>query len=163
MHKKNKMRICNAKEVIDTDINQSYYNNSQYKLKLDISTIKNAGIGVFALEPIAKNKFIGYYEGDVIFHIHCGSYYMSISDECGINAVCYPRCYMAMINDTYKTDFVLYEMNENVLTYENDNENLNLIINENNSDYNKKVEIWSISDININDELFISYGNDYWI
>jgi hypothetical protein len=148
MHKKNKMRICNAKEVIDTDINQSYYNNSQYKLKLDISTIKNAGIGVFALEPIAKNKFIGYYEGDVIFHIHCGSYYMSISDECGINAVCYPRCYMAMINDTYKTDYKY---------------NCEFIINENNSDYNKKVEILSISDININDELFISYGNDYWI
>ena len=148
MHKKNKMRICNAKEVIDTDINQSYYNNSQYKLKLDISTIKNAGIGVFALEPIAKNKFIGYYEGDVIFHIHCGSYYMSINDEHGINAVCYPRCYMAMINDTYKTDYKY---------------NCEFIINENNSDYNKKVEIWSISDININDELFISYGNDYWI
>ena len=148
MHKKNKMRIGKVVKIIDTDINQSYYNNSQYKLKLDISTIKNAGDGVFALEPIAKNKFIGYYEGDVIFHIHCGSYYMSINDEHGINAVCYPRCYMAMINDTYKTDYKFY---------------CEFIINENNSDYNKKVEIWSISDININDELFISYGNDYWI
>ena len=148
MHKKNKMRIGKVVKIIDTYINQSYYNNSQYKLKLDISTIKNAGDGVFALEPIAKNKFIGYYEGDVIFHIHCGSYYISINDDCGINAVCYPRCYMAMINDTYKTDYKY---------------NCEFIINENNSDYNKKVEIWSISDININDELFISYGNHYWI
>jgi hypothetical protein len=143
MHKKYKKRISNK---IDTE--HSYYNNSQYKLKIDISTIKNAGNGVFALEPIAKNKFIGYYEGDVIFHIHCGSYYISINDDCGINAVCYPRCYMAMINDTYRTDYKY---------------NCEFVINENNSDYNKKVEIWSISDININDELFIDYGNNYWI
>jgi SET domain-containing protein len=143
MHKKYKKRISNK---IDTE--HSYYNNSQYKLKIDISTIKNAGNGVFALEPIAKNKFIGYYEGDVIFHIQCGSYYISINDDCGINAVCYPRCYMAMINDTYRTDYKY---------------NCEFVINENNSDYNKKVEIWSISDININDELFIDYGNNYWI
>jgi SET domain-containing protein len=143
MHKKYKKRISNK---IDTE--HSYYNNSQYKLKIDISTIKNAGNGVFALEPIAKNKFIGYYEGDVIFHIHCGSYYISINDDCGINAICFPRCYMAMINDTYRTDYKY---------------NCEFVINENNSDYNKKVEIWSISDININDELFIDYGNNYWI
>ena len=149
MHKKYKKRSGNKVDIINTDTNPSYYNNSQYKLKIDISTIKNAGDGVFALESIAKNKFIGYYEGDVIFHIHCGSYYISIDDEhCGINAICFPRCYMAMINDTYNTNYKY---------------NCEFIINENNSDYNKKVEIWSISDININDELFVSYGNDYWI
>jgi len=143
MHKKYKKR--NHKII---DIEPSYYNNSQYKLKIDTSTIKNAGDGVFALESIAKNKFIGYYEGDVIFHIHCGSYYISIDENCGINAICFPRCYMAMINDTYNTNYKY---------------NCEFIINENNSDYNKKVEIWSISDININDELFIGYGNYYWI
>jgi hypothetical protein len=55
---------------------------------------------------------------------------------------------MAMINDTYKTNY---------------NYNCEFIINESNSDYNKKVEIWSISDININEELFIDYGDNYWI
>jgi hypothetical protein len=147
MHKKYKRR--NYKRISNNiDIEPSYYNNSQYKLKIDTSTIKNAGDGVFALEPIAKNKLIGYYEGDVIFNIHCGSYYISINDKCGINAICYPRCYMAMINDTYKTDYKY---------------NCEFVINENNSNYNKKVEIWSINDININDELFIDYGNYYWI
>lgn len=143
MHKKYKKR---NHKVINTE--PSYYNNSQYKLKIDVSTIKNAGDGVFALEPIEKNKLIGYYEGDVMFHIHCGSYYISINDDCGINAISYPRCYMAMINDTYKTDYKY---------------NCEFIINESSSDYNKKVEIWSISDININEELFISYGSHYWI
>ena len=141
--KKYKKTNC---KVINTE--PSYYNNSEYKLKIDTSTITNAGDGVFALEPIAKNKFIGYYEGDVMFHIKCGSYYISINDECGINAICYPRCYMAMINDTYKTDYKY---------------NCEFIINESNDDYNKKVEIWSNSDINTNEELFISYGNHYWI
>lgn len=146
MYKKYKRRNHKVVDVIDTE--PSYYNNSEYKLKIDVSTIKNAGDGIFALESITKNKLIGYYEGDVMFHINCGSYYISINDEHGINAICYPRCYMAMINDTYKTDYKY---------------NCEFIINESNNDHNKKVEIWSISDININEELFINYGNYYWI
>ena len=51
---------------------------------------------------------------------------------------------MAMINDAYKT--------ENKV-------NCEFIINE----INEIVEIWSIDNINIGSELFISYGNDYWI
>ena len=38
----------------------SYYNNSQFKLKIKKSTIKKAGLGVFTLEEIPPNTFIGY-------------------------------------------------------------------------------------------------------
>jgi len=53
MHKKYKKRISNK---IDTE--HSYYNNSQYKLKIDISTIKNAGNGVFALSYTTEDQAI---------------------------------------------------------------------------------------------------------
>jgi hypothetical protein len=49
---------------------------------------------------------------------------------------------MAMINDSYNSEF---------------NNNCEMRINDNN-----QIEIWSIKDIGINEELFMSYGDEYW-
>ena len=121
----------------------SYYNNSKYILEIKKSTIECAGLGVFTLEIIPAKKCIGQYEGVKKSHNKTGDYYFEINNKVGIDAINYPRCYMAMINDSYKT--------ENKI-------NCEFRINE----IKEMVEIWSIENIDVGSELFISYGNDYW-
>jgi hypothetical protein len=121
----------------------SYYNNSKYILEIKKSTIECAGLGVFTLEIIPAKKCVGQYLGVKKTHNKTGDYYFEINNKVGIDAINYPRCYMAMINDAYKT--------ENKI-------NCEFRINE----IKELVEIWSIGTIDIGNELFISYGNDYW-
>jgi len=120
---------------------EEYYHNSKFNLKICNSNIKNGGKGVFTQETIQPNTFIDYYTGDLMYEIKCGTYYVEIDDTCGINAICFPRCYMAMINDAYNTDYI---------------NNCEIRINKN------VIEIWSIEYIKENEELFLSYGNQYW-
>ena len=122
----------------------NYYNNSIFDLKIDLSNIQQAGLGVFALENIPKNCFIAYYEGKIINNNPINSeYYFEINEQNGIDAADFPRCYMAMINDARGS----IETN-----------NCKFVI-----DYkNFLVEIWAIKNINAGEELFISYGSSYW-
>ena len=121
----------------------SYYNNSKIELELKKSIIDCAGFGVFALEFIPCQTLIANYEGKKTRVNKTGEYYIEINHKIGIDAITYPRCYMAMINDVHKTTNKI---------------NCKFLIDEN----KKIVEIWSIHNIDIGDELFISYGNDYW-
>lgn len=121
---------------------EQYYHTSKFNLEIRDSQIKNAGKGVFTNEEIPNNTFIDYYYGDICHHLKCGDYYFSISNDIGINAQNFPRCFMAMINDNYKSNFDI---------------NCEFIIKNNNI-----VEIWSTKIILKNTELFISYGEDYW-
>jgi hypothetical protein len=135
----------NTEQNTETDsVFPSYYNNSKYILEIKKSTIECAGLGVFALEIIPTKKCIGQYLGVKKTHNKTGDYYFEINNKVGIDAINYPRCYMAMINDAYKT--------ENKI-------NCEFRINE----IKELVEIWSIGTIDIGSELFISYGNDYWL
>jgi len=131
----------NKKSIINNIVNEDqYYNNSTYKLKIAKSYIENAGNGVFTLEQIPSKSFIGYYEGDMVEHVNCGLYYFSINDCCGINAILFPRCYMAMLNDGRNYNNCEFIIDNNYL----------------------KVELWSIKDIKEGEELLIDYGADYW-
>ena len=121
-----------------------YYNNSKFKLQIQKSTIECAGLGVFTLEPIPAKVCIGKYEGVKRSHNKTGNYYLEINYKVGIDAESYPRCYMAMINDVFNT--------ENII-------NCEFLVDE----INKIVEIWSIKNIDADSELFISYGDCYWI
>ena len=141
-NKKNKKIITNNIVINNIDNDEQYYNNSTYKLKVDKSYIENAGKGVFTLEQIPSKSFIGYYEGDMVEYINCGLYYFSINDCCGINAISFPRCYMAMLNDGRNR---IYNNCEFII----DNNYL-------------KVELWSIKDIKEGDELLVDYGSEYW-
>jgi hypothetical protein len=122
----------------------SYYNNSLYQLEIKKSTIECAGLGVFASEFIPAKVCIGKYEGVKKRHNKTGEYYFEINYKVGIDAISYPRCYMAMINDAFNT--------ENTI-------NCEFVIDE----IKEIVEIWSIKNISTESELFISYGRDYWI
>jgi len=122
---------------------EEYYHNSKFNLRIDKSQIKEAGLGVFTNDFIPANTFIDYYKGNTCSGIKSGSYFFAINHIIGIDAQSYPRCYMAMINDVYKSDF---------------NINCEFIINEE----EKKVEIFSCKNIQPDEELFISYGDSYW-
>ena len=120
----------------------SYYNNSKYKLEISQSCIIEAGLGVFTKEFIPANSFIDSYTGE--YRPRCFSrYYFKIREGVGIDAFDYPRCYMGMLNDSHGT---LYSNNcKFVVDLETDT-----------------VSVWSIRDIREGDELFISYGEEYW-
>lgn len=120
-----------------------YYHNSKFDLEIKKSNILAAGFGVFTNEFIPANTFIDFYKGNTCSGLKGGLYFFSLNNVLGIDAQSYPRCYMAMINDSYNSDFTI---------------NCEFIINEK----DKKVEIWSCKNIEENSELFISYGDSYW-
>jgi len=120
----------------------SFYHNSKYELEIKQSNIKNAGLGVFSICDIPENTYIDGYYGD-IFSIATSRYFVCITDEIGIDAGSYPRCYMAMLNDSFNSLF---------------KNNCEFIINVK----DKTVSVWTIREIKKGEELFISYGEDYW-
>lgn len=125
---------------------EEYYNNSPYRLVIKPSQIPGAGKGVFADEPIQKNICIGEYLGERMFVIECGAYLVQFQyQRGGIDASCYPRCYMAMINDSFRSQF---------------KNNCRLV--ETTIDNEPRIEIWSIQNIEPGEELFMSYGDEYW-
>ena len=144
---KNKNKYNNKNNLFTPEKNiideTKYFNNSCYNLKINYSNIEEAGFGVFALEFIPKNTFIAFYEGKIINEHFTGEYYFEINESNGIDAGEFPRCFMAMINDSRGSLF---------------QNNCKFVI-----DYkNFLVEIWSTKNIEPNQELFISYGSSYW-
>ena len=120
-----------------------YYHNSKFDLMIKQSQIKEAGLGVFTNMFIPANTFIDFYRGIKCYGLKGGNYFFSLNNMVGIDAQSYPRCYMAMINDVYKSNHSI---------------NCEFIIDEE----NKTIEIYSSKDIEPESELFISYGDSYW-
>lgn len=123
----------------------SFYNNTNLKLAIKRSNIPNAGDGLFAEQVIEAGTIIGKYDGkQVSSSISCNKrdYYMKVNRRYSIDASGFPRCFIAMANDSINSDFT---------------NNCKFIY--------KKKEVWlmAISDIHIGDELFVSYGDDYWL
>ena len=100
----------------------------------------NTKTGVYTLDFIPNHSFIDYYIGDFCKY-PLSKYFIEIDHNFGIDAGQFPRCYMAMINDSYQT------------TYTNACE---FLIE------NKTVSVYSIRDIQPGEELFISYGDQSW-
>ena len=120
---------------------EEYYHNSPYKLEIRKSQIIEAGNGVYAMEAIPSNVRVDIYTGDEMNHGYASPYYLSVSDNYGIDAQSFPRCYMAMINDAHGSEF---------------QNNCEIRIN------GRVPEIWTIADIPACTELMMSYGPDYW-
>ena len=119
---------------------ETYFHNSAFCLEIKQSQINGAGMGVYTLDFIPNHSFIDYYIGDFCKY-PLSKYFIEIDHNFGIDAGQFPRCYMAMINDSYQT------------TYTNACE---FLIE------NKTVSVYSIRDIQPGEELFISYGDQYW-
>ena len=129
------------KKNIYVEEKEEYYHNSIFNIKIEMSNIKLAGKGVITEDLIPKNSFIDFYTGNIIYYNKCGAYFVELNDKCGINAISFPRCYMAMINDSHNSQFT---------------NNCEIRIN------NYNIEIWSIINIDKGEELFMSYGDEYW-
>lgn len=83
------------KKVIYTEEKEEYYHSSIFNLVIDKCNI------------ISDNTFIDFNTGDICYNIRCGEYFVEIDDNCGINAISFPRCYMSMINDVYDSQFII--------------------------------------------------------
>jgi len=143
------------KEVRELEKLQLYHKSS-FNLFIDKSKIQGAGFGIYTKSLIPKDTYIDDYYGEIIESFYGGEYCFAITDKLIINAIKTPRCYMAMLNDaSYKpiskrklSKFVTHEYKNNCY-FVTDIEN-------------KRVKVYSSIDILPNNELFISYGDDYW-
>lgn len=154
------------KKIIDLDL----FHNSSFDLFIKESNLINAGYGVFTHDFIPKGSFIDYYVGDIYESSFGGggTYYFHINDQYGIDAFNQPRCYMAMINDA-NFNLTVKNRNKNKKQRKNKNKNNIPIINSysNNCEFRVnedelEVMVYSKENIEIETELFISYGSDYW-
>lgn len=133
-----------------------YYHTSKFNLYFSASNIINSGLGIFTNDFIKAGTFIDFYIGEYVEHLIGGEYFFRIDENGGINSINLPRCYMAMLNDaSYRPNskrklrtFIDHDYKNNCIF------KVDVI--------NKKVEIHSLVDIQIGEELFISYGNEYW-
>jgi len=133
-----------------------YFHKSSFDLYIDSSKINNGGLGVFTKSFIPKNSLIDEYYGELKYGIYGGEYYYGITDLIGINALDYPRCYMAMLNDASYKPTTKRSLKKFIPhNYIN---NCYFLVNEETN----KVYVYSLIDINPYDELFISYGDYYW-
>ena len=125
-----------------------YYNNTKFILDIKPSNIKNGGNGLFSLQNIPNETMIGYYVGDILSgNNKVTDYSFQISKKYFIDAKEFPRCFIAMINDAKNSQFV---------------NNCEFRIIEKKIKKNNKICLYSIKDIKRCDELFASYGDEYW-
>ena len=139
--KKRKKRQSNYK-YIPPKIEYVY--NSIFDLEIKKSMIKNAGLGVYAKENIKSKTLLGNYIGKkkTNDYFSIGTYSIQLNSKYFIEAIDYPRSVFAMINDSRFSNF---------------DYNCEFLVTDN------SVEIWSIKFIKEGDELFIDYGDDYWV
>jgi len=120
----------------------SYYHNSQFALEIKDSQITQAGLGLFTNETILENTLIDNYTGNKQ-RLQTSKYFFQITDDIGIDAGSYPRCYMGMLNDSINSLFT------NNCEFRVDTDA-------------QTVSVWSIRQIEAGEELFSSYGDAYW-
>lgn len=146
---------------------QEYYHTSKFNLYVKESNIPNAGLGVYTHDTIPKNTRIDEYKG-VISRYTGGAYALELTNGYRIDARELPRCYMGMINDCSHiqpkfrrkkgrnvdiTPAVYYDPSGNPLEI-----NCEFVI----CYEEQRAYVHSIRDIQPEQELFISYGKDYW-
>jgi hypothetical protein len=116
-----------------------YINNGIFELEIKESLIPNAGLGVFTKEFIKKGEIIGEYTGARIDSD--GNYTYILDNGKCIDAAGFPRCFVAMMNDSIGTQFL---------------RNCEFI--------EKGCKVYAIATQNIpeDSELYVSYGVDFW-
>lgn len=123
---------------------QQYYHTSPFQLYIKTSQIPNAGCGVYTKELIPEGTVIDEYYGELYRIHHSPSrYYLEVDEGVGIDAFNFPRCYMAMINDTHGT---LYTINCEFIC----------------DKQAQRAYVKTLFDIQPETELFVSYGDCYW-
>jgi hypothetical protein len=118
----------------------SYFHHSAFSLVIKDSLIPNAGLGVYTLESIPHGSCIDNYVG-MKCKYPLSFYFIECDENGGIDAGTYPRCYMAMLNDVYQSEYKVnceFRIKDSI------------------------VSVYAIRDICAGEELFVSYGDEYW-
>lgn len=143
------------KDLKKINLNNIFWNNTKYILNVEESKIPKSGNGIFSYQIIPKETLIGYYEGEIKEDdSSCvGDYSFSLSKKIYIDARSFPRSYIAMINDSHGSEF---KNNCEFRMQLTDDNGKKLKAKE------RKITLWSIRKINIGEELYADYGEDYW-
>ncbi len=146
------------------EIDKKYYHTSKFNLIIKESQLYNGGLGVYTNEYIEKNTIIDEYYGEKLTTAIGGSYVLMIHNKCFIDASNEPRCYMAMLNDASYRPKINYKKKSGrklakIFIDYNYTNNCEFVLDE----INEKAYIKTIININIGEELFVSYGKDYWL
>jgi SET domain-containing protein len=167
-NKKNKNKKDNKSDS-DSDNNnnpkEKYYHNSNFNLYLKESQIPNSGLGVYTKDIIPANTRIDEYLGDIMENWG-GSYVLCVNDFHCIDAFNFPRCYMAMINDaSHVTKKIVKKRKKKIDLTPDAYYDANGVMLTNNCEFvfeKNRGFIHSLREIKPDEELFISYGKDYW-
>jgi hypothetical protein len=146
----------------------NFFHESNFDIYLKTSQIPDSGLGVYTNEFIQKGKIIDEYVGNnIIVPNNNTDYAFTVNERICIDALNYPRCYMAMINDashiTKKCDKNNKKKNDDLVPkfyYDKTGKILT-----NNCDFvisNNRVFVCAKRDIEPEEELFIYYGDEYW-
>jgi uncharacterized protein len=120
------------------------FNDTKFNLQVKDSLIESAGLGVFTSEFIPKGTIIGKYTGKIRHSsekFKNTDYCLSVSGKICIDAIEYPRSYMAMLNDAFKSPF------SNNCIFKKSGKTMLVVAN---------------TDLDVGDELLVSYGPGYW-
>ena len=129
-------------------------NTTKLRLEVKKSQIENAGNGVYTKESIPNGTLIGYYEGKVSQdEKYISDYTFTLSKKWFVDGLDYPRSYIAMVNDPFNCDFE-YNCEFDLLTHGKDGKPLRF--------KDRRVFLVSTKDIEAGEELYASYGDDYW-
>jgi SET domain-containing protein len=129
----------------------TYCTRSSIALQIYPSRIPGAGLGVVALQAIPHHTRVDEYYGQRIeeerrVNSVRSNYFFFVSPSLGIDAAAYPRCMMAMINDATVGGVASATTN---CEFEVDHDA-------------GRVYVRTLRDIVIGEELFVSYGHEYW-
>lgn len=156
---KSKRRLKNEIEKEYNKIFDGFcYNNTDKLLFIKKSNIKNAGNGVFTLQNIKKGEEIGIYDGTRKkahkTQTDFGDYSFSLSNVYYIDSSSFPRSIIAMVNDA--THDKKYKNNCEFILEKYDKKGKKL------KECKRNIVLYSTKEIKRGEELFASYGDDYW-
>lgn len=126
-----------------------FINDTTRDLSVRPSQIPNAGSGVYTNEDIKMYSIIGVYTGRIVVpssKIKNRDYIFHVSKRILVDALQTPRCIMAMVNSNNGSQF---------------SQNCKFVIQKRGK--NPVIVVEAICDISRGSELFISYGDSYFV
>lgn len=139
-------------------------------LYLSDSTISGAGKGLFAKKEFKKGDIIDYFEGELLTYEEADFLEKTNSIERGAYLIDREATYEAIWDKKIKLDKPCLDVynSECMAKWANDAEGFTSTGKKNNASLSitklsKRCFIYALKKIRKDEEIFISYGDDYWI